>query len=168
MPRARKKPSAPITAARVSGVSPATIRRMREATMAAASDPRRGHELGRLALREIQAPGSGISPIQESAGLRYAELRARWRAVTGTRPATAQAQDMSRVHGHGAAPDPARAEAIEAAMREADDVLSIAGARSRGAVDFICDRDCIIVGHDMLLDLRGGLDALARLWGLVR
>lgn len=169
MPRARKKPSTPaITAAKIHGLSPATIRRMRDAEMASVSDARLGHELGRLALRELQAPGSGITTTQESAGLRYADLRSRWRAVTGIQPATARAQDIGRVRGSVGETDAGRSEAVEAAMREADATLEAASKRCRKAVEVVCDRDCIVVGHEMLLDLRGGLDALARLWGIIR
>lgn len=169
MPRARKKPSTPaITAAKVHGLSPATIRRMRDAISASVSDARLGHELGRLALRELQDPGSGITTAQESAGLRYADLRSRWRAVTGVHPATVRAQDIGRVRGSVGETDAGRAEAVEAAMREADGALEAASKRCRRAVEIVCDRDCIVAGHEMLIDLRAGLDALARFWGIVR
>lgn len=164
MPRARKKPSIP----GVKNVSPAAIRRIRNDALEAATDARRGHELGRLALREIQHSGEGITAIQESVGLRYAGLRAKWRAVTGVRPATVQAQDVGRVRGSsGEAPDDV-AVIVERAMREADEALSQAGSGPRRAVEVVCDRDCVVVGHQMLLDLRTGMDVLARLWGVIR
>ena len=164
MPRARNKPSIP----GVRSVSPATIRRIRNDALEAATDARRGHELGRLALREIQHPGEGITAIQESVGLRYAGLRAKWRAVTGISPASVQAQDIGRVRGAaGEAPDEIAAS-VERAMRDADDALGAPSSPQRRAVEIVCDRDCVVVGHQMLLDLRLGLDALARLWGVVR
>lgn len=168
MPRARKKPTTPIEATKVRGVTPATIRRMRDAALDAVADARFGHELGRLALREMVTPGAGISAMQESVGMRYAELRSRWRHAIGLRPATAQAQDVSRVHGLGVDVDPDKVAALEAAMREADEALGAPASRIRRAVEIVCDRDSVVVGHQMLLDLRAGLDVLARLWGVVR
>lgn len=169
MPRARRKPSAPkVEAIKIKVVSPATIRRLREDAISNANDPRRGYELGRLALREAVEVGSGITSMQESAGLRYAKLRERWRAVTGIRSPNGNAQDYRRVVGFPAESSDEVAEAVEAAMRSADDALDHANGGARKAVEMVCDRDTIIVGHQMLLDLRRGLDALAVEFGMVR
>lgn len=169
MARARKKPAAPkVRIVAINAPSPATLRRVRDGLIEDANDPRRGHELGRLALREIAERGSGISEMQESAGLRYAKLRERWRAVTGARSPNGSAQDYCRVGGFPPDSEDDVAVVVEAAQRSADDALDMAGCGARKAVELVCDRDMIVVGHQMLLDLRRGLDALAVEFGMVR
>ena len=141
---------------------PAEVTRLRDAALAGMRDSVWGTSLGRLFL------SGHITATQFSAGKRWAELSAKYSvACGGPKPARSAALDPDG----GSPADPDSLQGRREARRHgltverylaASKVLKGMGATSEAAVRDVCDRDLHPVG---LIHLRGGLSALAALWG---
>jgi len=141
---------------------PSEVSRLRDAALAGMRDSVWGTSLGRLFL------AGDITATQFSAGKRWAELSAKYSvACGGPKPARSAALDPDG--GSPADPDSlqGRREARRARQTvesylTASKVLKGMGAATEAAVRDVCDRDLHPVG---VIHLRGGLSALAALWG---
>lgn len=171
MPRQRRKPSKPKTTsaideARVTDMSPATIRRIMTEAKRGAANPRLGSQLGRLYLH------GQITEIEFRAGVRFAELRRRWRFIQGIRQPGAQSAKLGQVIGMPPDVDSERAEAVslaeEASRAVAMTTPGYNGARAFDIACRVCELDEIPVGYGEMMTLRAVLMGLAIHWEMIR
>lgn len=143
------------------------VKRLRDAALSGMRDLTWGTELGRLYL------ASKVTSIGFAAGKRWAEQAAQYSEALCSPPADPRAMDFNR--SGGTPPDPDSHEGRKEARRHERAVASFidahaalkstSGAAER-AVRLVCERDQMVVGHDGLLSLISGLNALADFWGL--
>jgi hypothetical protein len=141
---------------------PTEAHRLRDAALAGMRDSVWGTSLGRLFL------AGQITATQFSAGKRWAELSAKYSVACGG-PAPARSAKLDPDGGTTADPDSpqGRKEARRHGLTverylAASRVLKGMGKAAESAVRDVCDRDLHPVG---MIHLRGGLSALAALWG---
>jgi hypothetical protein len=159
-----QRPSAAVTNA----VSPAEIRRLRDAALVGMRDHEWGTELGRLFLQDE------IEPVEFEAGKRWGRLVEAYHRATGAPPVRSMAFDRAP---RSAQVDPESEEgqaqaaadrAIAEDMREAHAVLMSAGMRAERAVRQICEEREASVSVVGLDNLRAGLRWLAKHWGILQ
>lgn len=131
-------------------------------------DPRLGYPLGRLNYSGV------VDKRQHDAGERLAALAMKYGRTIGMPPPVPQAISDSLV-GRGLSiapePDPAEVAAVRRAYDDAYAALLEAGGKKTSVIK-ICRDVCILGRHEVSLtesqtgDLRLGLNALARLFGI--
>lgn len=142
--------------------SPNEVKRLQVAALAGMRPAEWGTSLGRLFLNEQ------ITPTQYSAGKRFAELSAKYSVACGG-PAPARSAKLDPDGGTTADPDSPTGlregrrhrQTVEGYLT-ASKVLRGMGKAAEAAVTDVCVKDLHPVG---LIHLRGGLSALAALWG---
>jgi hypothetical protein len=162
------------TADMIEAVTPAAAKRMRDAAATEYGDPRWGSELGRLSLH------GQLTPTQYEVGRRWGALVHQWWRATGSPfpfPRPGPLGNLGSVSAQDQADDPPVDTEAGQAIREqrlliiadmtsAAHALAEAGADAERAVRVCCESDDHHVGHVGLLNLRAGLDRLARHWRL--
>jgi hypothetical protein len=160
-------------AGREPDVTPAQVKRLRDAALAGLQREEWGSELGRLLLT------GKIAAEHYAAGRRWSEAMARYRAALGAPPPHPPALSFERSGAKAAPPDPASAEGERLAvrdgaavreLRDAEAALREAGPLPERVVRSVCEHDEAPCGVRELDALGRGLAALARFWrmGAVR
>jgi hypothetical protein len=156
------------TAQAINAVSPAVLKRMRDAALIGLRDQEWGTELGRLFLQDE------IEPYEYAAGKRWGSLVEAYHRATGAPPFKSMTFDRKP---RSAEVDPESEEgekqadvdrAIVEDMTEAHAVLMSAGMRAERAVRAICEERETSVGVVGLDNLRNGLRWLADHWELTQ
>jgi len=141
---------------------PTEVRRMIDAEIVEKRKPEWGSSLGRLVLARR------ITETQYSAGKRWAELVEQY-SIACQAPQPPRSARLERGGGEDA--DPNSLQGVKEARRhaqtkkaylEASAALRLMGKAAEAAVTDVCIKDLHTVG---LIHLRGGLSALAALWG---
>lgn len=148
-------------------LAPVTVRRLRDAALTGLRDPEWGTELGRLYL------AGKLTSEAYAAGKRWRELAARYsRALCSPSP---DPKAIAMERSGSSVIDPDTPEGAREARRhvravasfiDAHVALKAAGRGSEVVVRGVCERDETIPGHQAMLALSQGLNALAGFWGL--
>jgi hypothetical protein len=160
-------------AGREPDVTPAQVKRLRDAALAGLQREEWGSELGRLLLtRKIEAE-------HYAAGRRWSQAAARYRAALCAPLPHPPAISFESGGSRATPPDPASPEGERLAardgatvreLREAEAALREAGPLAERVVRGVCERDEAPGGMRELEALNRGLAALVRFWrmGIVR
>ncbi len=147
----------------------ARSRREREVGARDALNPKAGYALGRLYLRNM------ISEEQHEAGIQWAQIVARYCAVSGIKPPMPATGGFEMVARGLPCGDPPSDEAIHRAISAYQDAfVALKESDWSGGQAKVCRDICILDYHEGNLDaeslgtLRCGLNALARFLGLTR
>lgn len=140
--------------------APAAVKRLIDAAMAKASDPRLGSEIGRLLL------AGKLTTRQAAAGWRFAEVASAYQTAISA-PALKSPRLERGQRGEAPEDGTPAGDAMTAATRRAvtrymraDAVLSASGRDAERAARLLC-ADVALIGHQQLIDARSALDALA-------
>jgi hypothetical protein len=148
--------------------SPLEAKRLRDAALAGMRDPLWGTELGRLHLT------GKIDFLQLSAGRQWAEYAARYSQALCSPPPDPKAIAIG-VSGGRSDIDPDSYEGRREVRRhvravqsfiDAAAALKVDTASSFAIVRTVCERNATIAGHQELIRLVSGLQALVHSWGL--
>lgn len=148
--------------------NPGEAKRLRDAALAGMRDPLWGTELGRLHL------AGKISFLQLSAGKQWAEYAMRYSQALCSPPPDPRAIALGQASGRSEV-DPDSYEGRREARRhiravesfvDAAAALRTDHAASVNIVRTVCERDETIAGHQDLIRLASGLQALVDFWGL--
>lgn len=159
----------------IDAVSPAAIKRLRDAAVRQVADPIWGTQLGRLFLeRKIDAP-------QFEAGKRWGNLVRAWHWAIGApkpHPGEGPVAFMGTIRGGVSDDPPADSEegkllrrkrlAMASDMQQAHAVLIGAGMLAERAVRATCEENEVPIGALGLMNLQEGLSWLAKHWGIER
>jgi hypothetical protein len=158
------------TAETIDAVTPAVAKRMRDAAATQMGDALWGTETGRLFL------AGQLSAIQFECAKRWGRLVGEWYRATGAPVPYPPAP--GGVHSHVGDDPPVDTKAgkalrearlsVIANMTAASRALDETGPDAARAVRACCEANEVAVGHVGLLNLRAGLDRLARHWRLSR
>jgi hypothetical protein len=146
---------------------PSEVRRLRDAALVGMRDPTWGTEIGRLYL------AGKITAMAYAAGKRWAELAVLYSRALCSPPPDPKAVCFDRAGGDSLDPDSyegrkeaRRHERAIASFLDAHAALKSTSATSERVVRRVCERNEMLAGHESLLALSRGLEALAGFWGL--
>ena len=157
----------------IDAISPAAVRRLRDAALQKHADPLWGSEIGRLFLSHK------LTSVQFEAAKRWARLGVEYRLAVGAPPPHERPGTLGTVgvvNGSGLGDDPAvdtaegrrlRERRLRSSARWKPPLPPWAPGWPRRCATS-CELDKAPVGVAGLTNLQRGLDVLARLWGLVR
>lgn len=146
---------------------PSEVRRLRDAALSGMRDPTWGTELGRLYL------AGKITAIMYAAGKKWGELSSLYSQALQSPCPDPKAICLDRSGGERSDPDSyegrkeaRRHERAVTSFIDAHAALKTASAAAERIVRSICERDQTILGHENLILLNRGLNALSSFWGL--
>lgn len=167
----RREPSGRLsraTAEAIEAATPAAAKRLHQAAVQRVGDPLYATEVGRLVL------AGQLTAVQLEAAKRWGSLVYQWWRATGSPLPYPPAPGGGRSYtGEDPSPDTKAGKALRAArlqviadMTSAAHALGEAGPDAARAVRACCEANEVAVGHVGLLNLRTGLDRLAKHWRL--
>jgi hypothetical protein len=154
----------------IDAAPPAAAKRLHQAAVQRVGDPLYATETGRLAL------AGQLTPTQLECARRWGRLVAEYYRATGAPLPYPPAPGGIRAHAEDDPPVTTPAgkalrderTRIKAEMYAAGHALGEAGPDAARAVRACCEANEVAVGHVGLINLRAGLDRLARHWRLSR